>query len=132
MNNDLISRSELIKAINTYDTFACLPDGKLYPVRDLEHPEMFETYIHVKDVIRANDNAPTVEQNWRFYYDHGYAQAKRDFEKPQGEWVLMYCSYGYRYYSCSICNRAIEVEHGQSLKDFPYCHCGAKMKGGAE
>lgn len=52
--------------------------------------------------------------------------------RQQGEWVLMYCSCGDRYYTCSICNRAIEVENGQSLKDYPFCHCGASMKGGAE
>ena len=61
MNNDLISREALKEAINTYDTFACLPDGKLYPIRELEHPEMFVTYIHVEDVIKAIDNAPTVD-----------------------------------------------------------------------
>lgn len=72
MNNDLISRSELKEAINTYDTFACLPDGKLYPVRDLEHPELFYNYIHVENVIKAIDNAPSVQ------------------ERPQGEWVEKY------------------------------------------
>lgn len=52
----------LKEAIKTYDTFACLPDGKLYPTRELKHPEMFVTYIHVDDVIKAIDNAPTVEE----------------------------------------------------------------------
>lgn len=52
--------------------------------------------------------------------------------RPQGEWLLQYRSCGDTYYTCSICNRAIEVENGQSLKDYPYCHCGASMKGGAE
>ena len=74
MNNDLISREALKEAINTYDTFACLPDGKLYPVRELEHPEMFVTYIHVEDVIKAIDNAPTVSDR----YDEGYAQGYID------------------------------------------------------
>ena len=53
-------------------------------------------------------------------------------ERPQGEWILQYRDCGDEYYTCSICERAIEVENGLSLKDFPYCHCGAKMKGGAE
>ena len=26
------------------------------------------------------DNAPTVEPNWKFYFDHGYAQAKKDLK----------------------------------------------------
>lgn len=69
MNNDLISRSELKKAIETYDKFACLPDGKLYPIRNLKQPEMFVTYIHVEDIIKAIDNTPTAAP-----------------EKPQGEY----------------------------------------------
>ena len=55
----LIDADVLKEALNTYDTFACLPNGKLYPIRDLEHPEMFVTYIHVEDVFKAIDNAPT-------------------------------------------------------------------------
>lgn len=63
-------------------------------------------------------------------YMEGYKDAKKDFEPKRGEWVLMYCSCGDRYYTCSICNRAIEVENGQSLKDYPFCHCGADMRKG--
>ena len=77
---DLISREALKEAINTYDTFACLPDGKLYPVRELEHPEMFVTYIHVKDVIKAIDNAPTVNpcENCDLYFK---AMTKAELDK---------------------------------------------------
>ena len=57
---DLISRSELKKAINTYDKFAYLPDGKLCHFRDLEDSEMYVPYIHFDDVIKAIDNAPTI------------------------------------------------------------------------
>ena len=52
----------LKEAINTYDKFACLPNGKLEPFRNLEHPEMFEPYIHFRDIIKAIDNAPTIEE----------------------------------------------------------------------
>jgi len=34
-----------------------------------------------KVIVEEIDNAPTVAPNWRFYYDHGYAQAKRDLKK---------------------------------------------------
>lgn len=55
------------------------------------------------------------------------------YEEKQGKWILQYRSCGDAYYACSICNRTIEVENGQSLKDYPFCHCGADMrKGGAE
>ena len=66
MNNDLISRSDLKKAIETYDKFACLPDCKLEPFRNLEHPEMFEPYVHLRDILNAIDKAPTVEPDMEF------------------------------------------------------------------
>ena len=34
-----------------------------------------------------------------------------------------------RIYRCSECGRIIDLEHGETLDDYPYCHCGAKMDG---
>lgn len=56
----LIDAEELKKAIETYDKFSCLPDCKLEPFRNLEHPEMFEPYVHLRDILNAIDKAPTV------------------------------------------------------------------------
>lgn len=70
MNNDLISRSELKKAIETYDKFACLPDTRLIPFSVLNEPEKdYEPYVHLRDILNAIDNAPTVE------------------ERPQGDFI---------------------------------------------
>lgn len=33
------------------------------------------------------------------------------------------------FYKCSECGRTINLECGNTLSDFPYCHCGAKMDG---
>jgi len=30
-------------------------------------------------------------------------------------------------YACSRCDRRIKVYHREDTKDYPYCHCGAKM-----
>ena len=35
-----------------------------------------------------------------------------------------------RLYRCSECGRIIDLEHAETLNDYPYCHCGAKMDGG--
>ena len=35
-----------------------------------------------------------------------------------------------RLYQCSKCGRIIDLEHGETLDDYPYCHCGTKMDGG--
>lgn len=65
----------LKEAIKTYDKFACLPNGILEPFRKLEHPEMFEPYIHFRDVIKAIGNAPTIPLP---DFKEGYKQAIRD------------------------------------------------------
>lgn len=33
------------------------------------------------------------------------------------------------YYQCSECKRVIKVVRGGSLSQFPFCHCGADMRG---
>ena len=65
-------------------------------------------------------------------YDRGYAQAKREFERPQGEWIRTgSLGNGNAHYECSECHYG--DEHAES-QEVPYCwHCGASMKkGGAE
>ena len=75
VTGELISREALKKAIDTIKQTG-------YDVN--EEPVEF---VELPDLIKAIDNAPTVEQNWKFYYEHGYAQAKREFERPTGEWI---------------------------------------------
>ena len=87
----------------------------------------------LKTAIGFIDNAPAVEQNWRFYYDHGYAQAKRDFERPQGKWDFYEDDSddtGMAYYRCSVCGRLIHAEEAKLLKNYPFCPCGAAMRKG--
>ena len=31
------------------------------------------------------------------------------------------------FYKCSVCGRIVNVVCGDSIKNYPYCHCGAKM-----
>lgn len=40
-----------------------------------------------------------------------------------------------KFYRCSKCGRLImttKCMDGKNLNDYPYCHCGARMNGGAE
>ena len=32
------------------------------------------------------------------------------------------------FYCCSLCKREIVLYPGETLKDYPYCHCGADME----
>ncbi len=47
--------------------------------------------------------------------------------RPKGEWIYKYSLGDSKYFVCSKCNRSIEIEDLQTLKDYPFCHCGAKM-----
>lgn len=49
-------------------------------------------------------------------------------EKIYANW-LPCNSYDIRdnFYKCSACGRTINIVCGDSIKNYPYCHCGAKM-----
>ena len=40
----------------------------------------------------------------------------------------------YKVYKCSSCERIliVDIDNGQTLDDYPYCHCGCKMNGGQQ
>jgi DNA-directed RNA polymerase subunit RPC12/RpoP len=51
-------------------------------------------------------------------------------DRPQGEWIdIGTISHSYK---CSVCGRTlfhITVGKSHVAKHYPYCHCGARMKG---
>ena len=70
---DLISREALKDALKTELAGVPRPDtDEDYYIGVKQGLKLAETII---------DNASSVAPNWRFYYDHGYAQAKRDLKK---------------------------------------------------
>lgn len=55
-------------------------------------------------------------------------------EPYQGEWLEVETNppnfLGHRFYICSKCGREIDVmTPEETLYDYPYCHCGADMRG---
>ena len=54
-------------------------------------------------------------------------------EVVHGRWTVGYemCDKSVLY-DCSECGRTITVKTWQSVKDYPFCHCGAKMDGEKE
>ncbi|MBO6215542.1 MAG: hypothetical protein J6N76_08400, partial [Lachnospiraceae bacterium] len=66
-------------------------------------------------------------------YNKGVRDTKKDYERPTGKWLenkgkdLRDC-----FYTCSQCGRAINVICGETLADYPFCHCGADMRKGKE
>ena len=87
------------------------------------------------------DNAPTVEaftkEDMAGAYNEGYMCGNKEAEKArtQGEWIFVFDDkVNNRFiYKCSECGRQVSVYSSEALIPvYPFCHCGAKMKGGAE
>ena len=82
----------------------------------------------------------TIENAKQFAYDDVYEEAFNMAinalkEQRRGHWILNenqgVQAVGYLTYHCSECGREISSKyHGKIslLKEYPYCHCGAKME----
>lgn len=75
------------------------------------------------------------------YFECENAIEQLPFVKPQepktGHWMIDEDSTDrfFATYECSCCKRAIIIPHDAMkavYKDYPYCHCGAKMQEGEE
>lgn len=112
MNNDLISREALKKALTS----------------DTRNIYVFECLSRVLETI---DNAPTVEPEitnddlqaaMTESYHLGYELAETKFKRPQGEWIFdKENSFTIDMFRCSICGYF-------GATHFKFCpKCGAKM-----
>ena len=73
-----------------------------------------ERYFDIDDVRKLIVKAPSVEP-----------------ERKVGKWISISRDDDMEeFYCCSLCKREIILYPGETLKDYPYCHCGAKMEGG--
>lgn len=97
-----------------------------------------ETRIYAKQRL---DDAPTVE-NITIFCENADEKAVADLKaelqnvikerQKGGEWILQYRNLNGEYYTCSQCGRMILVDPDESLSDYPFCHCGADMRGEEE
>lgn len=82
-------------------------------------------------------DAEQIEYNYKYGNVMFFAQKEQIDEIPTADvapvvhakWVgLAYDFLGGKFvYACSRCDRQIKIYHREDFKDFPYCHCGAKM-----
>ena len=116
MNNDLISRSDLKKRLQARCDYGYEDFDKGYN-------------IGIKAAIDLIDTAPTVD-----------AIVNTIEERPTGHWILMKENSSVKMYrsgelisnyKCSMCGRCISTTPSR-LIDYPFCHCGADMRGGRE
>lgn len=117
MNNDSISREWLEDAFDNL----CCHNCKI--CRNFRIEDSFYKCALI-------DNAPTVEQSYQEPKD--YIKNKLDYSRPQGEWIEKVerrgCFAGDKTvysYTCPFCG-------AKEFKKYPFCHCGADMRGGRE
>lgn len=109
-SGDLISRSELKQMIPA-------------PIED-----------EYKLVHRIIDNAQAVDL-WQMRQEateNALKKAEVLYGRPQGEWIKEPNGKTTDIYRCSICGRSILLCKNADLSKYPFCHCGAEMKGGTE
>ena len=106
MNNDLISREALKKAIE--ECKYCGFYGKLIEI--INNAPTVETYSE-EDMCDTTSNG----------FDIGYDFAKAKYERPQGKWIVK--SNGTtHYYACDKCGSAGDIQD-------KFCReCGADMR----
>ena len=73
----------------------------------------------------------------QFYKDVIAMLGQGNQKQSEGEWKYQFTLDGDRFYECSVCGRQVVInclcnEKRNAPEFYPYCHCGAKMKGGEE
>lgn len=69
----------------------------------------------------------------RDQYEKGYHDACKKLERPRGEWIKITKNGTLPVeYICSVCGRKIFDNYDHQIPQsefYPYCHCGADMRG---
>ena len=51
-------------------------------------------------------------------------------ERKVGKWIKEYDNSALDgLYHCSVCSRKLWIPKEESVSDYPYCHCGAEIRG---
>ena len=109
---DYIKREDALELISKCISYT-LPEAK---VIDFRHGEM-NGLNWAGDIIEAMPSADVEPVR------HGKWEATEWAVNRSGAILIG------RLYRCSECGRIIDLEHGETFDDYPYCHCGAKMNG---
>lgn len=148
MNNDLISRDALKAEValmfgdKTHITESVCelidnaPTVDTYTLEDLEKAKN-NGYKWGKIDGKKERQLPHESEIIKAYskgFDAGVETVKN--ERSQGEWIEVYRSEithnmageVLTFYRCSKCDRTLSI-YPSMLTDYPFCHCGADMRG---
>ena len=103
-------------------------------------PYLWSDPTDISMLLDLIDKAPTVPlPDFKEGYKQAIIDGKTNFSRPQGEWIMQRHDMDGCFYTCSNCGRMIRVslfiddpEDNETLADYPFCHCGAKMIGKEE
>lgn len=91
---------------------------------------------YILSITNGIEERPTINCKDCDGYEAGYSAGLKDAEIPQGKWICIDDPDDpddqLNRYKCSECGRIIRIYDWQTFADYPYCHCGADMRGGAE
>ena len=135
---DLISRSELTKAINDfYDKFfdGCFSSALITYAKGVD--EIIENAQPIEPTIKPICKVKFDKEQLQEIVDKAKAEVLASIERPHGEWIKVkeermsvdMSGEIVTRYKCSECGRLIAILTSK-LADYPFCHCGAEMKKG--
>lgn len=120
MNNDLISRSALKKAM--------FDESYIIVTSNECGTKIARLGLTINEIDKIIDNAPTVlHDNYSMGYQDGVKKVLS--ERPQGEWIV-----DGHHYKCSRCGKTLAIMFSETDDDdligCPFCL--ADMRGGRE
>ena len=85
------------------------------------------------DDIKVIQNMPAIEPQVKLVaqinVDHDEIIERIKEEHKTGRWIEQEKGIHATWYKCSECGRVVWDDTGYDVrKDFPYCHCGARME----
>ena len=120
---DLISRNEVKKEL-------------IARIEYLHDPE--DIKAHVKeclDTAHIVDAYSFAQVRELFNLNKEFADEIDKLKRPQGEWKFLssYTNSGIWKYECPLCKRTVDAKGNEKVEEkYPFCHCGADMRGGAK
>lgn len=86
----------------------------------------------IQQFERVEKIMPVTLNDWKRYEEHKLILELLEQEPRKGKWIYddEYSDWILVKYNCSCCKREIIVpreEKNEVYKNYPYCHCGAKM-----
>lgn len=137
-----MTNKEAIETLNLHNPFisnnTMLSEAMDMAVKSLENSNTvaintLEELLKEIDDMSILDNLICVEDVFEKIYEHIKELKEDKNNRVIGHWIRQKGIYGLAdTCECSVCGRTIYAKTEDDLKDYPYCHCGARMEGKTE